>query len=125
MQAQNGNGQKNLAHRERDDRGKWLLEIIVKIIARWHKFPKANNEAERQDNLARIKQEYVAGDLGITVTGLRGRLDECGWREMFPTARRRFPELVAFVAERVDRGDTAENILSGLRALTEGCAQKR
>lgn len=123
-QAQNGNGQKSITHRPRSDRDEWLLEIIAKVAERWHKYLKAASEPERQDNLSRIKQEYVADDLGLTVTGLRGRLDECGWREMFPEAKKRFPELVAFIAESLDRGETKEEILDTLRSIAVGGAQK-
>jgi integrase len=120
----NRNGQKNDTHRPRSDRDEWLLEIIAKVAERWHKYPKVASEPERQDNLSRIKQEYVADDLGLTVTGLRGRLDECGWREMFPEAKKRFPVFVAFIAENLDRGETKEEILEAMRALAIGGAQK-
>jgi hypothetical protein len=120
----NGNEQKNVAHRQREDRDQWLLGIIAKIAERWRKLPETNDEAERKDNLTRIKQEYVANDLGLTVTGLRGRLDTCGWKEMFPNATKRFPELVAFIARGLDRGDSEEKILNGLRALSVASIQK-
>lgn len=123
-QPQNGNGQENVAHRQRDNRDEWLLEIIVKIAERWRNSPKPNGDAERKDNLSRIKQEYIAGDLEITITGLRGRLDGCGWRNMFPNVNKRFPELVLFVANSLDRGEEAANILRNLRTLTVVGAQK-
>jgi hypothetical protein len=116
-QAQNGNGQKKVAHRERSDRDKWLLEIIAKVAERWRKFPATENDSERRDNLARIKQAYIANDLGITEVSLRDRLKECGLRDMFPSEKKRYPALVAFVADGVDRGDAERKILDDLKRL--------
>jgi integrase len=125
--AQNGNGQQNIksrpAHRHQDDRDQWLLEIINKMATRYRAERRAeDDEAARTRRLKLIQQQDIADDLEITVPGLRGRLDECGWREMFPSERERYHALLKFVAAGVDRGETDEEILANLKGRLTSAA---
>jgi integrase len=116
----NGNGQKNderrSPHRDKDDRDQWLLGIINKMVMRYRAERRAgDDEAASSRRRKLIQQQDIASDLELTVQGLRDRLDGCGWREMFPTEKKRYHALLAFVAAGVERGDTDERILDDLK----------
>jgi integrase len=120
----NGDGQRNgsgnVPHREREDRDKWLFEAVDKIATRWvteRDKEKDNDKISRSRVLARVRQEDVASDIGITVAALKQRFGECGLSEMFPAESKPYVSLRTFVADQIDAGDTRQKICSDLKAL--------
>ncbi|MFL6207472.1 MAG: tyrosine-type recombinase/integrase [Pyrinomonadaceae bacterium] len=116
---QNGNGQKNSEskppHRGKDNRDKWLLDIIDAIAAKWRRSPKTDDDDVRAALLRPINLDKIADDLRMNKVTLGDHLRQCRVRGMFPDEKNPFPALRAFVVRQIDDGHSTEEILIDLK----------
>ena len=106
---------------KQQNRDRWLLEAVIAIAERWKVV--RDYDLPREKKLDRITQLDLASSFSIVSQSdktermqVANRLKECGVRKMFPGARSWFDRLVEFVVDEIERGQTPEEIVSGLKA---------